>query len=84
VNSERGVYDVFGNLVLGHGKHSRAKNAKPQTTVSRKGAKNAKDANNTGWAEDVLGSDELSPPRESSLLCLTPAYGQPYASVMVP
>jgi hypothetical protein len=36
-------------------KYSRAKTAKPQTTVSRKGAKNAKDAKNVGWAGDVLG-----------------------------
>jgi orotidine-5'-phosphate decarboxylase len=84
VNFEGGVNNLFGDFVLSHGKHSRAKTAKPQTTVSRKGAKNAKDAKNAGWAGDVLGPDGPSPPRESSLLCLTPAYGQPYASVMVP
>jgi hypothetical protein len=44
VDSEGGVNNVFGDLVLGQGKHSRANTAKPQTTVSRKGAKNVKNA----------------------------------------
>jgi hypothetical protein len=41
----------------------RAKTGKPQTTVSRKGAKNAKHAKNAGWAGDVLGPNGLSPSR---------------------
>jgi hypothetical protein len=44
VNFEGGVNNLFGDLVLGHGMHCLAKTEEPQTEVSRKDAKVAKDA----------------------------------------